>query len=217
MSDDSGSDSGSGGLARRHRRELRALEAEWLKKIKAVPKANKKGKKALQAAMADAVDEARARHVRELEGDGGGSDDGGGSEDGGGSCGSADADGDAPAAEPAAGAAGGTGDKLSKKQRRQMAREARTEAILAEARADSLNAPDHAAIERAAIVARLTPHGLVQEEIKGDGHCLFRAVGAQLARRTEGDPELADVVEMLDACRLAGDRAAWVPCLLGSL
>lgn len=78
-----------------------------------------------------------------------------------------------------------TGAKPSQKRNRQKERLARRaaeqEAAAAAAAEEAAHMPDHRARETTALRAAFGRHGLVEHEIRPDGHCLFAAVADQLA------------------------------------
>lgn len=78
-----------------------------------------------------------------------------------------------------------TGAKPPQKRNRQKERLARRaaeqEAAAAAAAEEAAHMPDHRARETTALRAAFGRHGLVEHEIRPDGHCLFAAVADQLA------------------------------------
>lgn len=74
----------------------------------------------------------------------------------------------------------GGGKKRNRAKERLARRAAETAAAVEEAKAEAQNQPDIKAIEREKISSQFESHGLVEQLIRPDGHCLFNAVADQL-------------------------------------
>ncbi|KXJ87643.1 hypothetical protein Micbo1qcDRAFT_167191 [Microdochium bolleyi] len=83
----------------------------------------------------------------------------------------------------AAGAGGGGGKKRNRQKERLARRAAEVEAASAAAESEAAGMTDHRAVERAYMTAQFKTHGLVEQDIQPDGHCLFSAVADQLRTR----------------------------------
>lgn len=83
--------------------------------------------------------------------------------------------------EPPQEGGGGAGKKRNRQKERLARRAAELEAAAVAAEAEAANQTDHRAIEKTAMLAAFATHGLVEHEIRPDGHCLFSAVADQLA------------------------------------
>ncbi|KAI1156424.1 OTU domain-containing protein 6B [Nemania diffusa] len=92
-----------------------------------------------------------------------------------------------PTARPQAQGQGegqGGGGKKRNRQKERMARRAAERETAAEAAAqEAQGMTDHRGLERSALERAFSAHGLVEHEIRPDGHCLFSAVADQLAQR----------------------------------
>ncbi|CZR59763.1 related to OTU domain-containing protein 6B [Phialocephala subalpina] len=77
------------------------------------------------------------------------------------------------------GKAGG-GKKRNRAKERLARRAAETAAAVEEAKVEAQNQPDIKALERKKISSQFESHGLVEQMIRPDGHCLFNAVADQL-------------------------------------
>ena len=79
----------------------------------------------------------------------------------------------------------------AKKPNRQKARLARRaaeqEAAAAKAEAEAVEMPDRRAQERAIMDREAAAHGLVEQEVRSDGHCMYAAVADQLSPGEQGD------------------------------
>lgn len=79
------------------------------------------------------------------------------------------------------GANGGGGGKKRNRQKERLARRAaEQEAAAAAAEREAAGMTDHRGAERARMTAEFARRGLVEREIRPDGHCLFSAVADQL-------------------------------------
>ena len=71
-----------------------------------------------------------------------------------------------------------------RKQNRQKARLARRaaeqEAVAAQAAKEATDMPDQRAVEKEIMMGKIEARGLVEQNIRSDGHCLYAAVGDQL-------------------------------------
>lgn len=76
--------------------------------------------------------------------------------------------------------AAGAGKKRNRQKERLARRAAELEAAAIAAEAEAANQTDHRGIEKTAMLATFAKHGLVEHEIRPDGHCLFSAVADQL-------------------------------------
>ena len=82
------------------------------------------------------------------------------------------------------GGGGGEGGKKRNRQKERLARRAaEVEAAAEAAEQEAANMTDHRAIEKTHFERAFAAHGLVEREIRPDGHCLFAAVADQLAER----------------------------------
>ncbi|KAJ4413866.1 OTU protein [Gnomoniopsis sp. IMI 355080] len=81
-----------------------------------------------------------------------------------------------------AGGGGGAGKKRNRQKERLARRAAETEAAALAAEQEASIQTDHRAVEKTHMLAEFTKHGLVEHEIRPDGHCLFSAVADQLAQ-----------------------------------
>jgi len=81
----------------------------------------------------------------------------------------------------------GQGQQPAKKRNRQKERMARRaaeqEAEAERAAQEAQGMTDHRGVERSSLERTFAAHGLVEHEIRPDGHCLFSAVADQLAQR----------------------------------
>ncbi|KAI1123730.1 OTU domain-containing protein 6B [Nemania abortiva] len=78
----------------------------------------------------------------------------------------------------------GQGGKKRNRQKERMARRAAEQEAAAEAaEQEAQNMTDHRGIEKSSLERTFSAHGLVEHEIRPDGHCLFSAVADQLAQR----------------------------------
>ncbi|CAN8106489.1 unnamed protein product [Discula destructiva] len=75
----------------------------------------------------------------------------------------------------------GAGKKRNRQKERLARRAAELEAAAEAAEAEAANQTDHRSIEKTAMLATFAEHGLVEHEIRPDGHCLFSAVADQLS------------------------------------
>ncbi|KAI1432114.1 OTU domain-containing protein 6B [Xylaria sp. CBS 124048] len=76
------------------------------------------------------------------------------------------------------------GGKRRNRQKERMARRAAEQEAEAEAAEEEARGmTDHRSLERASLEKAFDAHGLVEHEIRPDGHCLFSAVADQLAQR----------------------------------
>lgn len=94
----------------------------------------------------------------------------------------------------AAAAGGGTGKKRNRQKERLARRAAEQEAAAMAAEQEAAGMTDHRGAERKRMEDEFARHGLVEHEIRPDGHCLFSAVADQLQQRSiplggEGDGE----------------------------
>ena len=91
-----------------------------------------------------------------------------------------DADHDDTAAAPAAG-----GAKKRNRQKERMARRAAEQVAAAEAaESEAANMTDHRGLEKRDMEKTFAAHGLVEKDIRPDGHCLFSAVADQLEQHS---------------------------------
>ncbi|KAI1756394.1 OTU domain-containing protein 6B [Xylaria castorea] len=94
-----------------------------------------------------------------------------------------------PSSEPAAqiqaqAQAQGHGGKKRNRQKERMARRTAEREVDAEAaEKEALGMTDHRGLERSSLERAFSAHGLVEHEIRPDGHCLFSAVADQLVQR----------------------------------
>lgn len=72
--------------------------------------------------------------------------------------------------------------KRNRQKDRLARRAAEQEAAAAAAEAEAANMTDHRTIEKTYLLREFRAHGLVEKEIRPDGHCLFSAVADQLAQ-----------------------------------
>lgn len=94
------------------------------------------------------------------------------------------------------GAGAGAGKKRNRQKERLARRAAEQEAAATAAEQEAAGMTDHRAAERKKMGEVFERHGLVEEEIRPDGHCLFSAVADQLQQRSvalgagggEGEP-----------------------------
>ncbi|KAI0107182.1 OTU-domain-containing protein [Nemania sp. FL0031] len=78
----------------------------------------------------------------------------------------------------------GQGGKKRNRQKERMARRAaEQEAAVEAAEQEAQGMTDHRGLERSSLERAFSAHGLVEHEIRPDGHCLFSAVADQLAQR----------------------------------
>ncbi|KAI1108554.1 OTU domain-containing protein 6B [Nemania sp. NC0429] len=78
----------------------------------------------------------------------------------------------------------GQGGKKRNRQKERMARrEAEREAAAEAAEHEARDMTDHRGLERSSLERAFKAHGLVEYDIRPDGHCLFSAVADQLAQR----------------------------------
>ncbi|GAW25713.1 putative OTU-like cysteine protease [Rosellinia necatrix] len=78
----------------------------------------------------------------------------------------------------------GQGGKKRNRQKERMARRAAEQEAASEAAEQEVQGmTDHRALERSSLERAFSAHGLVEHEIRPDGHCLFSAVADQLAQR----------------------------------
>ncbi|KAI1186582.1 OTU domain-containing protein 6B [Nemania serpens] len=78
----------------------------------------------------------------------------------------------------------GQGGKKRNRQKERMARRAAERETAAEAAEhEARSMTDHRGLERSALERAFKAHGLVEHDIRPDGHCLFSAVADQLAQR----------------------------------
>ncbi|TRX97186.1 hypothetical protein FHL15_001980 [Xylaria flabelliformis] len=76
------------------------------------------------------------------------------------------------------------GGKKRNRQKERMARRAAEREVEAEAaEKEAQGMTDHRGLERSSLERAFNAHGLVEHEIRPDGHCLFSAVADQLAQR----------------------------------
>lgn len=92
-----------------------------------------------------------------------------------------------PPPQPVPEAAGGK--KRNRQKDRLARRAAETEAAALAAEQEAATQTDHRALERTHMLAEFAKHGLVEHDIRPDGHCLFSAVADQLAQQ-QGVPSL---------------------------
>lgn len=78
---------------------------------------------------------------------------------------------------------GGGGKKRNRQKDRLARRAAERESAAEAAEQEAQNMTDHRGIERTALERTFSAHGLVEHEIRPDGHCLFSAVADQLVQR----------------------------------
>jgi len=78
---------------------------------------------------------------------------------------------------------GGAGKKRNRQKERLARRAAEVEAASAAAESEAAGMTDHRALERSYMDAQFRTHGLVEQDIQPDGHCLFSAVADQLRTR----------------------------------
>ncbi|KAI8953525.1 OTU domain-containing protein 6B [Xylaria longipes] len=92
-----------------------------------------------------------------------------------------------PSSEPAAqiqAQVQGQGGKKRNRQKERMARRAAEREVEADAaEKEARGMTDHRGLERSSLERAFSAHGLVEHEIRPDGHCLFSAVADQLAQR----------------------------------
>ncbi|KAJ1326250.1 OTU domain-containing protein 6 [Microdochium nivale] len=81
------------------------------------------------------------------------------------------------------GGGGGAGKKRNRQKERLARRAAEVEAASAAAESEATGMTDHRAVERAYMTTQFKAQGLVEEDIRPDGHCLFSAVVDQLQAR----------------------------------
>jgi OTU domain-containing protein 6 len=78
----------------------------------------------------------------------------------------------------------GQGGKNRNRQKERMARRAAEQEAAAEAALEEAQGmTDHRGVERSSLERAFSAHGLVEHEIRPDGHCLFSAVADQLVQR----------------------------------
>ncbi len=88
-----------------------------------------------------------------------------------------------PAAQPQA-QSQEQGGKKRNRQKDRLARRATEREIAAEAaEQEARGMTDHRGVERSSLERTFNAHGLIEHEIRPDGHCLFSAVADQLAQR----------------------------------
>ncbi|KAI0885839.1 cysteine proteinase [Annulohypoxylon maeteangense] len=75
------------------------------------------------------------------------------------------------------------GKKRNRQKERLARRAAEQEAAAAAAEAEAANMTDHRKVEKTYLLKEFKTHGLVEREIRPDGHCLFSAVADQLESR----------------------------------
>ncbi|KAI1424120.1 OTU domain-containing protein 6B [Xylaria sp. FL1777] len=76
------------------------------------------------------------------------------------------------------------GGKKRNRQKDRLARRAAEREVAAEAaEKEAQDMTDHRGLERTSLERAFSAHGLVEHEIRPDGHCLFSAVADQLAQR----------------------------------
>lgn len=86
-----------------------------------------------------------------------------------------------PASETPTNGAPVSGARKPNRQKARLARRAaEQEAAAQQAEAEAANLPDLRAQERKKMLALLQQHGLVEKEIRADGHCLYSAVADQM-------------------------------------
>lgn len=78
---------------------------------------------------------------------------------------------------------GGPGKKRNRQQERMARRRAEQEAAAVAAEEEASNMTDHRAVEKKYLLKEFEANGLVEEEIRPDGHCLFSAVADQLSQK----------------------------------
>ncbi|ETS82194.1 hypothetical protein PFICI_07196 [Pestalotiopsis fici W106-1] len=78
---------------------------------------------------------------------------------------------------------GGPGKKRNRQQERMARRRAEQEAAAVAAEEEASNMTDHRAVEKKYLLREFEANGLVEEEIRPDGHCLFSAVADQLSQK----------------------------------
>lgn len=76
----------------------------------------------------------------------------------------------------------GPGKKRNRQQERMARRRAEQEAEAVAAEEEASNMTDHRAVEKKYLLREFEANGLVEEEIRPDGHCLFSAVADQLSQ-----------------------------------
>ncbi|KAI0595859.1 OTU domain-containing protein 6B [Biscogniauxia sp. FL1348] len=79
-------------------------------------------------------------------------------------------------------AQGGQGKKRNRQKERMARRAAEQEAAAAAAETEAANMTDHRTRERTHLETEFRARGLVEQEIRPDGHCLFAAVADQLTQ-----------------------------------
>ncbi|KAI1204291.1 aspartic peptidase domain-containing protein [Annulohypoxylon truncatum] len=75
------------------------------------------------------------------------------------------------------------GKKRNRQKERMARRAAEQEAAAAAAEQEAANMTDHREVEKTYLLKEFKAHGLVEQEIRPDGHCLFSAVADQLLSR----------------------------------
>jgi len=86
----------------------------------------------------------------------------------------------AQSSEGGGGEGGGAGKKRNRHKERLARRAAEQEAASARAEEEAASMTDHRGRERTSMAREFAAHGLVEHEIRPDGHCLFSAVADQL-------------------------------------
>ncbi|KAI8633874.1 OTU-domain-containing protein [Xylariaceae sp. FL1651] len=77
----------------------------------------------------------------------------------------------------------GQGRKRNRQKERMARRAAEQEAVAEAAEEEAKDMTDYRGIERSSLERAFNAHGLIEYEIRPDGHCLFSAVADQLAQR----------------------------------
>ncbi|KAI1361314.1 hypothetical protein F5Y08DRAFT_23557 [Xylaria arbuscula] len=191
----------------RHRKELRDLQSRITSKKKNATKKTRKGVNDECAALERDLKERHKTELDALNGSGDAAGDGGESEEPNGASQSetnTDLDHltdrmretkvsfDLPPAQTQSqsreqsggGGGNGGGGKKRNRQKDRLARRAAEREMAAEAaEQEAQNMTDHRGLERTALERTFGAHGLVEHEIRPDGHCLFSAVADQLAQR----------------------------------
>ncbi|RWA09034.1 hypothetical protein EKO27_g6077 [Xylaria grammica] len=88
-----------------------------------------------------------------------------------------------PAAQNQAQAQGQGGKKRNRQKDRLARRAAEREEAAEAAEQEARGMTDHRGLERSSLERTFNAHGLVEHEIRPDGHCLFSAIADQLAQR----------------------------------
>ena len=174
-------------LQKRHRQEQRDLQSQITQKKKS---ATKKTRKFVNDECAEMERRLKEAHEKELAQFGGHSETNGPNDD---ASTFADEEDSQPAqtrvhkeevenSEVIVSTAPGQGKKLNRQKARLARRAAEQEAAATRAAEEASSLPDRREEERLIMSRELEKRGLVEKEIRSDGHCLYSAVADQLAQ-----------------------------------